>query len=225
MRKLSMLCAALMFCLLASLSIFVGGASAHVRNNVDHGTLTHFCNNGCHEDEDSDFWENKGSPGPPGPRGPRGYPGPPGPKGDTGAQGPAGPLPMAFANTNTTSVTLPNNGTIVPIVTLNNIPAGTYLLNATGTINLPTGATVTQCFFQVSGGTLLSNSLSQTNTNTQATFSGTGSVRVTTPGPGTISFVCSSSKPGGGPTASSVVTTTGLGPSIWAQSVSGVTIG
>lgn len=106
---------------------------------IDPSTGAH-----CRAGERATSWNQQGPAGPPGPAGPQG------PQGATGPQGPAGSSGglATVASTPRGSNTFTLDGTPIQVATVN-LPAGSYLVFATGTLILRDGTSLSD---QPAGG-------------------------------------------------------------------------
>lgn len=162
----------------------------------------------CKSTETSLDWNVQGQPGPQGPAGPAGPQGPAGatgPAGPQGLTGPAGPAGTshgyAASGGHASFASAP-----VTVQTLN-LPAGTYLVWATGTVTDSANDTYTTCRL-LSGGTTIQKqfvdhfAVGFSNRNGSAAFALTGPV--TLGGAGSVDVSCSSSDGSGSDSAGDV---------------------
>jgi hypothetical protein len=140
-------------------------------------------------------WNVQGPTGPQGPQGPQGAQGPTGPQGDpgptgaTGPQGPAGPSGTSHAYSATGGFV--QYGTTPVQVASLSLPAGTYLVWATGNVvdgNMTTGH---DCVLS-SGGTTLEEEKVTTTTGPYAATTVSFSEPVTLASAGSVKVTCSS---------------------------------
>lgn len=103
----------------------------------------------CTSNEKQIIWNNVGPAGPAGPQGPAGADGKQGAQGTVGPTGPAGKdgLSTAFVRTNNTLVDFAHGGAIV--VSIDNMPAGSYVVTATVMVRGPDPA---KCFLTQPNG-------------------------------------------------------------------------
>lgn len=140
-------------------------------------------------------WNVQGPTGPQGPQGPQGAQGPqgdPGPTGPAGPQGPQGPAgPSGTSHAYSTAGGFVQYGTSPVTVASLSLPAGTYLVWATGTVVDGNMATGHDCLL-VSGGTTLEEEKVSTTTAPYTATAVSFSEPVTLPSPGSVEVKCSS---------------------------------
>jgi hypothetical protein len=153
---------------------------------IDAGVTT------CAKSQTELDWNVQGPTGPQGPQGPQGAQGPVGPQGlqgPQGAQGPAGPSGTSHGYAATGGIV--NYGTSPVKVASLSLPAGTYLVWATGTVfdsNVTTGH---DCVLS-SGGTTLEEEKVTTTTGPYAGTAVSYSEPLTLAGAGSVEVDCSS---------------------------------
>ena len=106
----------------------------------------------CSSKQTSLNWNVQGPTGPQGPQGPAGPTGPQGPAGPQGPQGPAGPSGTSHAYSATGGLVA--YGTAPVKVASLSLPAGTYLVWATGTVQDANTSTGHDCVLSSGGSTL-----------------------------------------------------------------------
>ncbi len=143
----------------------------------------------CKSTETSLDWNVQGPAGPQGPQGPQGLQGDPGPTGPQGPAGPAGPSGTSHAYAATGGQA--NYGFSPVKVQSLSLPAGTYLVWATGTVSDSNMGTGHDCTL-VSGGTTLQEEKVTTSLGAYAATAISFSAPLTLTSSGSVELDCSS---------------------------------